>query len=450
MNNLAFLYMKMGQYSKAQPLYEKALEKRRSILGENHPDVAQTMNNLASLYAAIGRPVEALDLLKKSAAIYDSMIVQVFSTNSDVTRMNFLERIRTFPDMFLSLVNQYFTKSQPAIQAAMELVLRRKGLAAEALAVQRDAILSGKYPQYIPKLQEMRNLRMKINQIILAAPAIDQTWKSHKHEIEQLYNRQEILEAELARNIPEISLENKLGSIDLKTVANTLPTDTVLIEFVRTRIFEFSAVESKGEEMLKPSHYMVFVLSSQEPINVHMIDIGEAEPIDKMISNFIASITGEQEANRNFTPLLINQRNKENTNKSIQLRNAIFDPIVPFIGNNNRLLISSEGDITRLPFEVLPINDDKEDDNNRLIDNYHISYLNSGRDNIRFRNITTGQLSSPLVAGDPDFNLTTSNNNEKSNILDKNKEYFQSLSGTREEAIVIAQILNVSPLLKTY
>jgi tetratricopeptide (TPR) repeat protein len=49
MNNLAVLYHRRGIYSKARPLYEECLEKRKSILGENHPDTLRSMNNLALL-----------------------------------------------------------------------------------------------------------------------------------------------------------------------------------------------------------------------------------------------------------------------------------------------------------------------------------------------------------------------------------------------------------------
>ena len=38
LNNLALLYYNMGDYSKADPLYQKALEIYENVLGENHPD----------------------------------------------------------------------------------------------------------------------------------------------------------------------------------------------------------------------------------------------------------------------------------------------------------------------------------------------------------------------------------------------------------------------------
>ncbi|MBE9178805.1 tetratricopeptide repeat protein [Oculatella sp. LEGE 06141] len=59
MNNLAGLYESQGRYGEAEPLYVQALDLRRGLLGEEHPDVAASMNNLAGLYESQGRYGEA-------------------------------------------------------------------------------------------------------------------------------------------------------------------------------------------------------------------------------------------------------------------------------------------------------------------------------------------------------------------------------------------------------
>ena len=46
------LWYDAGDHKKAEPLYQQALEIRRQVLGEKHPDFAQSLNNLASLYYA--------------------------------------------------------------------------------------------------------------------------------------------------------------------------------------------------------------------------------------------------------------------------------------------------------------------------------------------------------------------------------------------------------------
>ncbi|MEH2392119.1 MAG: tetratricopeptide repeat protein, partial [Nostoc sp.] len=59
LNNLALLYYSQGRYSEAEPIYIQALALRRKLLGEEHPDVAQSLNNLALLYYSQGRYSEA-------------------------------------------------------------------------------------------------------------------------------------------------------------------------------------------------------------------------------------------------------------------------------------------------------------------------------------------------------------------------------------------------------
>ncbi len=72
LNNLALLYCSQGRYTEAEPLYLEALDLRKQLLGDNHPHVALSLINLASLYEYQGRYTEAeplylqaLDLTKR-------------------------------------------------------------------------------------------------------------------------------------------------------------------------------------------------------------------------------------------------------------------------------------------------------------------------------------------------------------------------------------------------
>ena len=58
-NNLALLYESQGRYTEAEPLYLQALEMRKRLLGQDHPSVATSINNLALLYYRQGRYTEA-------------------------------------------------------------------------------------------------------------------------------------------------------------------------------------------------------------------------------------------------------------------------------------------------------------------------------------------------------------------------------------------------------
>ncbi len=49
LNNLAGLYKSQGKYTEAEPLYQQALELCEQVLGSNHPNTVTIRNNLAYL-----------------------------------------------------------------------------------------------------------------------------------------------------------------------------------------------------------------------------------------------------------------------------------------------------------------------------------------------------------------------------------------------------------------
>ena len=62
LNNLAKLYEHMGDYGKAEPLYQRSLKIMEKQLGPEHPDTAASLNNLATLYQDMGDYSKAVPL----------------------------------------------------------------------------------------------------------------------------------------------------------------------------------------------------------------------------------------------------------------------------------------------------------------------------------------------------------------------------------------------------
>jgi CHAT domain-containing protein len=74
LNNLALLYYSQGRYNEAELLTQRSLAIREKALGENHPLVATNLNNLALLYQAQGRYSEAEPLHQRSLAIREKTL----------------------------------------------------------------------------------------------------------------------------------------------------------------------------------------------------------------------------------------------------------------------------------------------------------------------------------------------------------------------------------------
>jgi tetratricopeptide (TPR) repeat protein len=74
LNNLANLYYSQGKYEQAEPLYIQALELRKQLLGENHPDTATSLNNLANLYYSQGKYEQAEPLYIQALEIAEQTL----------------------------------------------------------------------------------------------------------------------------------------------------------------------------------------------------------------------------------------------------------------------------------------------------------------------------------------------------------------------------------------
>ena len=69
LNNLASLYQDQGNYAEAEPLYQRSLAIWEKALGPEHPNVAQRLENYAALLRETGRDDRAADMEDRANAI---------------------------------------------------------------------------------------------------------------------------------------------------------------------------------------------------------------------------------------------------------------------------------------------------------------------------------------------------------------------------------------------
>lgn len=69
LNDLGVLLKAQGEYARARQMYKESLSIRRTLLGSSHPDVAQTQDNLASLLSRLGHYARAESLYAEAIEI---------------------------------------------------------------------------------------------------------------------------------------------------------------------------------------------------------------------------------------------------------------------------------------------------------------------------------------------------------------------------------------------
>lgn len=74
LNNLALLYNNQGRTAEAEALYKRSLDIGEKALGSDHPNVGTTLNNLAELYRIRGRYAQAEPLYKRSLGIRENAL----------------------------------------------------------------------------------------------------------------------------------------------------------------------------------------------------------------------------------------------------------------------------------------------------------------------------------------------------------------------------------------
>jgi tetratricopeptide (TPR) repeat protein len=155
LNNLASLYQKQGRYAEAEPLHKRSLAIWEKAPCGDHPDVASSLNNLAELYRNQGRYAEAEPLYKRSLAIWESALG------------------RDHPDVALSLNNMASLYHNRARYEDAE-PLYRQSLAIREKALGRD------HPQVAQSLNNLAELYRQQDRYAEADPLHGRSWAIEK------------------------------------------------------------------------------------------------------------------------------------------------------------------------------------------------------------------------------------------------------------------------------
>ncbi len=168
-NDLATDLHAQGKYALAQPLFEKALQIRRRLLTDDHPDIARGHENLATILGAQGKYFEARDSLMLAVKSLDAARLHVAFTG--------LEREATRKSAHLALAAVLARLGQPAeAWQPLEDDLGR-GLLDE-LAARRDGRLT---PDERARLRELTTELERLDKLAESTPEkLDQAGRARR------------------------------------------------------------------------------------------------------------------------------------------------------------------------------------------------------------------------------------------------------------------------------
>ncbi|WP_293044606.1 CHAT domain-containing protein [Moorena sp. SIO1F2] len=157
LNNLAQLYSRQGRYQEAEPLYQQSLDLRKRLLGEEHPDVATSLNNLAVLYSRQGRYQEAEPLYQQSLDLRKRLLGEQHP--SVASSLNNLAELYSSQGRY--------QEAEPLYQQALDLNKRLLGEQHPDVATSLNHLAGlyssqGRYQEAEPLYQQALDLRKRL------------------------------------------------------------------------------------------------------------------------------------------------------------------------------------------------------------------------------------------------------------------------------------------------
>ena len=415
-NNLATLYQAMRSYSQAELLYQRSLAIREKVLGKDHPDVANSLNNLAALYQDLGNYSQTELLYQRSLAIREKVLG------------------KEHPDVASSLNNlALLYQSQSDSARALEFLNRGSNIEERNLALTLMVGSEAQKRAYIATLSSTNNLAVSLH--IQSAPNNSQTTRLALTIV--LRRKGRVLDA-LTDSVQ--TLRQNLNSDDQKLLDELAATRSQLATLIfkqpenipldqyRQQVATLKAQADQQEATLarrstqfRSASQPVTIETVQQliPADAALVELVSYQPFNPKakpgerwgVPRYVAYVlhhSGEPKWVDLGEAKPINQavtdfRKALNSDASDvkpvarALDEKLMQPIRKLLGNTHTILLSPDSQLNLIPFAALV------DENNRyLVENYSINYLSSGRDLLRLQNHARSRSESVIVAN-PDY-----------------------------------------------
>ncbi len=434
--NLANLYRATGKTVEAELLLLQALEIREKTLGGDHPQVASVLVDLASLNAGMGKHTEAYGLFLEGNNIHARTRESVFTLLSERQKLTFVQSQTPAVHTFLAHTAQFMTNDSNAVEASFSSWLYWKGAVQEAEGRYLTALIHSEDPEIQKKWEALQTVRRQTARMWIAGPG-KMKLDLYRNILMEQERKKELLEAELSRLSQGYALEQRVGRADPQRIAALLPQGGVYLDYARIDFYEHLT------DQRTDAHYLVFVLTGGPAYKVHLLDLGLAEKTDSLITAYREQIRQTVEKGQPGR-----QQTRQMRKYGRELYEILVQPISLFLNGSKHLLVSPDGLLHMIPWEVLVTHQ-----GDYLLEKYQITYLASGKDIVKWDQQLSGN-DQAIVMADPDFdfslqkrtgilNMTgTEVDPLRGSAISQLKDLrFSGLPESREEAKKIASVL---------
>jgi CHAT domain-containing protein len=393
---------KLGNLAEAGETLSKAVEAQRTTVGENSTLIGDTLFQRAIVENLTHNPQAARSSIEESLQLQQQILSRMGYLVSDKSLSIILGGDESRLDLLLDVLLELPPDQQTA-ESGFYWTVQQKGLALDVRCRQRAWQQSQQYNSQIVRLSERVRL---LNQELadLALLQSDQINRTQLREQRTTLTR-DIAQAnsELALALQQSGVELAVASGDVDQVRKRLPADAVLIDYVLIR-----RLTLEDNVIRVVPRYVAFIVSGRSDRPLEMIDIGDAEEIDELISRL------RNETNR--VPQLLRISSEAGLEARYQpiareLYDKLLGPALSHLADCSSLIVSPDGRLSLVPFAALV-----DRDESYLVESIDVSYVSSSRDLLRERAAVgsgTVIISNPNFDADSDSRQQTIDNLEE-------------------------------------
>lgn len=409
LNNLGWACLCMGRLDEAQQWLEKAYALDAAKEGASSESCANILCSLATVFLLKEDFAKAATYAASSNELYEKLVRHFAITGSEAQKIGFLEKLKGKTHFNIHLALKDTRPNSALSRTGLLTVLRRKARAVDLMLTTLSALEKNPNPRVTEQLRQLADVRTELAALSMRHKTLDP--KSLELEQLKLQRKIEDLEIAICQGARELSVVSR--SVDIPAVAQALPADTLLVEYVFYRPLDLKVPRSREETI--PARYAAFCLTPDN--KVQAADLGPADDIDALVRKLRREI-----ARSNMDTFSVPAR---------ELYAKLITPLLPMAAPYKRLLVSPDSRLHLIPFTVL-----MDPDGKFLLETKAISYLSSGRDVLSVSNSTPAK-GDVLLMADPDYSVTpaaVTNLLQPSRSADLENVSFPPLPGTAREA----------------
>lgn len=385
-----------GKYTEARDYYQRAMAIRAKVYSTGSPNYADAQAGYALATANLGDRTSALKNAVDAEQTSRNHLRTVLRSLPERQSLNYAAVRPKGLNLILSLT----LSSSERADVAMDSVVRSRAIVLDEMATRRHTQESATDDPlrnaFITAQQRLANLLVRGPGQLSAAQyvvALDDARAESEHA-----------EQTLAERSAEFRAERGRAQHGLDDVRAALPSDGVLLSFVRyerTRFREPTVSGPTSAAAPSPSaavpSYLAFVVRAQGPVAV--VALGPTRVIDPLVAQWRNDIREEAAPARASSTAL---RPKSRAS-GVALRRLIWDPVAPFLMNANRIFIVPDGSLNLVPFVALPVGQ-----RSYLIEHAPVIHYESSERDLIAAPMDDGPAEQGLLAvGGPAFDDTT-------------------------------------------